>query len=142
MSDTGNTGGTANSGATWRNNPAAAQAYDPWLQPDLFAGVLTKRFFAFLIDLIVLSIPIVLISIFILIFGVVTLGLGWFLFGLISPVAVIWALIYYGASLGGAHGATVGMRTWESRCGPAPATVPTSCSASSTQFSIGFRCRS
>jgi uncharacterized RDD family membrane protein YckC len=118
MSDTSNTGGTNSgsasgsaSGSTWRNNPTAAYAYDPWLQPDLFAGVLTKRFFAFLIDLVVLSIPIVLISIFILIFGVITLGLGWLLFGLISPVAVIWALVYYGASLGGVHGATVGMRT-------------------------------
>ncbi len=113
MSDTSNTGGTnsgAASGSTWRNSPTAAYAYDPWLQPDLFAGVLTKRFFGFLIDLVVLSIPIVLVSIFILIFGVITLGLGWFLFGLISPVVVIWALVYYGASLGGVHGATVGMR--------------------------------
>ena len=109
MSDTGNTSGAA-SGATWRNSPTAPHAYDPWLQPDLFAGVLTKRFFAFLIDLLVLSIPIVLMSIFILIFGVITLGLGWFLFGLLSPIAVVWALIYYGASLGGVHGATVGMR--------------------------------
>ncbi len=39
-----------------------------------------------------------------------TLGLGWFLFWLISPFSVIWALIYYGTSLGGPHGATVGMR--------------------------------
>ncbi len=110
MSDSGNTTSGTTSGTTWRSNPSAANAYDPWLQPDLFAGVLTKRFLAFLIDLVVLSIPMVLISIFILVFGVITLGLGWFLFGLMSPVAVIWALFYYGASLGGAHGATVGMR--------------------------------
>lgn len=109
MSDTRNSGAT--SGATWRNDPTGAQAYDPWLQPALFSGVLTKRFFAFLIDLVVLSIPLVLLSIFILIFGVITLGLGWFLFGLLSPLAIIWALFYYGASLGGRHGATVGMRT-------------------------------
>jgi uncharacterized RDD family membrane protein YckC len=41
---------------------------------------------------------------------VVTLGLGWALFWLVSPASVIWALIYYGASLGGPHSATVGMR--------------------------------
>jgi uncharacterized RDD family membrane protein YckC len=103
--------GTSNS--TWRNDPRAsyaASAYDPYLQPQLFTGVLTKRFLAFLVDLIVLAIPVVLLSIFILVFGVITLGLGWFLFWLVSPFSVIWALIYYGASLGGVHGATLGMR--------------------------------
>lgn len=113
MSDSRNTGGAA-SNATWRNNPSASasaqQAYDPWLQPELFRGVLTKRFFAFLIDLVVLSIPIILAVIFITLFGVVTLGLGWFLFWLISPFSVIWALLYYGTSLGGPNGATIGMR--------------------------------
>ena len=109
MSDTRDT-----DGATWRNDPfasaSAQQAFDPLLQPELFRGVLTKRFFAFIIDLVILSIPIVLAVIFITLFGIVTLGLGWFLFWLISPLSVIWALIYYGASLGGPHGATVGMR--------------------------------
>ncbi|MES2602961.1 MAG: RDD family protein [Pseudomonadota bacterium] len=113
MSDTRNTGG-ATSGATWRNNPSASasaqQAYDPWLQPELFRGVLTKRVFAFLIDLVILSIPIILAVIFVTLFGIVTLGLGWFLFWLISPFSVIWALLYYGMSLGGPNGATVGMR--------------------------------
>ena len=112
MSDTRNTGGT--SGATWRNNPSASasaqQAYDPWLQPELFRGVLTKRSFAFLIDLVILSIPIILAVLFVTLFGIVTLGLGWFLFWLISPFSVIWALLYYGMTLGGPNGATVGMR--------------------------------
>jgi uncharacterized RDD family membrane protein YckC len=80
------------------------------MQPELFRGVLTRRFFAFLIDLVVLSIPVILGVIFIAVFGVVTLGLGWALFWLVSPASVIWALIYYGASLGGAHSATIGMR--------------------------------
>jgi uncharacterized RDD family membrane protein YckC len=118
MSDTRNTGGTSSgatsSSATWRNNPSASasaqQAYDPWLQPELFRGVLTKRFFAFLIDLVILSIPIILAVIFVTLFGIVTLGLGWFLFWLISPFSVVWALLYYGMSLGGPNGATVGMR--------------------------------
>jgi uncharacterized RDD family membrane protein YckC len=76
----------------------------------LFRGVLTRRVFAFMIDLLVLSVPVILAVIFIAVFGVVTLGLGWVLFWLVSPASVIWALIYYGASLGGPHSATVGMR--------------------------------
>src|SRR5436305_11355548 len=50
---------------------------------------------------------------FIAVIVVVTLGLGWALFWLISPASVIWALVYYGASLGGPHSATVGMRVMD-----------------------------
>jgi uncharacterized RDD family membrane protein YckC len=88
-------------------------SYDPNLQPDLFRGVLTRRIFAFLIDLFVLSIPIALAIIFIAVFGVITLGLGWMLFWLISPFSIIWALIYYGSSIGGPHSATLGMRVMD-----------------------------
>jgi uncharacterized RDD family membrane protein YckC len=85
-------------------------AFDPGSEPELFRGVLTRRVFAFLIDLLVLSIPVILAVIFIAVFGVITLGLGWALFWLVSPASVIWALVYYGASLGGPHSATLGMR--------------------------------
>jgi uncharacterized RDD family membrane protein YckC len=100
-------------GDAWRGGGAAnvqPHAYDPWTQPELFRGVLTRRVFAFLIDVVVLSIPVILAVVFIAVFGVITLGLGWALFWLVSPASVIWALIYYGASLGGPHSATVGMR--------------------------------
>jgi uncharacterized RDD family membrane protein YckC len=112
MSDSG----SGNTGSAWRNGGAAnfqPHAFDPWLQPELFRGVLTRRMFAFLIDLVVLSIPVILACIFIAVFGVVTLGLGWALFWLVSPASVIWALIYYGASLGGPHSATLGMRVMD-----------------------------
>jgi uncharacterized RDD family membrane protein YckC len=69
--------------------------------------------FAFLIDIVVLAIPVILACLFIVVFGVVTLGLGWALFWLVSPASVIWALIYYGASLGGPHSATLGMRVMD-----------------------------
>ena len=85
-------------------------AFDPWTQPELFRGVLTRRVFAFLIDLVVLSIPVILACLFIAVFGLLTLGLGWALFWLVSPASVIWALLYYGACLGGPHSATLGMR--------------------------------
>jgi uncharacterized RDD family membrane protein YckC len=42
-----------------------------------------------------------------------TLGLGWVLFWLAWPASVIWAIVYYGASLGGPHSATVGMRVMD-----------------------------
>jgi uncharacterized RDD family membrane protein YckC len=86
---------------------------DPWLYPELFRGVLTRRAFAFLIDLVVLSIPVVLAYMFIALFGLVTLGLGWALFWLAYPASVIWAIVYYGASLGGPHSATLGMRVMD-----------------------------
>lgn len=111
MSDTGPRYGSTQ-GHTWRSNgtPPRGYAFDPAAQPELFRGVLARRSFAFLIDLVVLSIPIVLAVIFITLFGVVTLGLGWALFWLVSPATVIWPVVYYGMSLGGPHSATVGMR--------------------------------
>jgi uncharacterized RDD family membrane protein YckC len=111
MSDRG-----SDSGGGWRNGGGAnfqPHAFDPWTQPELFRGVLTRRVFAFLIDVLVLSIPVILAVVFIAVFGVVTLGLGWALFWLVSPASVIWAVIYYGASLGGPHSATIGMRVMD-----------------------------
>jgi len=97
--------------SAWRNDGGVPpHAFDPYLQPELFRGVLTRRIFAFLIDLVVLAIPLILAVIFIFFFGIITLTFGWLLFGLISPAAVIWAIVYYGASIGGPHSATIGMR--------------------------------
>ena len=108
-SGSGNTGGGA-----WRNDGGVqAHAFDPYLQPELFRGVLTRRVIAFLIDVIVLSIPVILAVLFIAVFGLVTLGLGWALFLLVTPFSVIWALLYYGATLGGPHSATIGMRVMD-----------------------------
>ena len=101
---------TGNSGA-WRNDGGVQpHAYDPYLHPELFRGVATRRTFAFLIDMVVISVPVILGCIFIAVFGVVTLGLGWALFWLAWPASVIWAIVYYGASIGGPSSATVGMR--------------------------------
>jgi len=85
-------------------------AYDPVTQPEYFEGVLARRVVAFFIDLMIIGIPVVLASLFIFVFGIVTLGLGWLLFWLISPATVIWALLYYGFTFGSAASATVGMR--------------------------------
>ena len=98
----------------WRNDGGIPpHAFDPAAQPELFRGVLTRRFFAFIIDLVILSVPILLGIIFIALFGIVTLGLGWLLFWLVSPLSIVWALLYYGLTLGGPHSATIGMRVMD-----------------------------
>jgi uncharacterized RDD family membrane protein YckC len=74
---------------------------------------LFKRSVAFLIDLVVLTVPVVVGYIFIGVFGLVTLGLGWALFWLAWPATVVWAVVYYGATLGGTHSATLGMRVMD-----------------------------
>jgi uncharacterized RDD family membrane protein YckC len=85
-------------------------AYDPAREPELFEGVLARRVVAFLIDVLIMSVPLAFLGIFIFMFGLVTFGLGWFLFLAFGPVAVIWALLYYGLTLGSAASATIGMR--------------------------------
>lgn len=109
-----NNGGPSNAGGAWRNDGGVPpHAFDPDSQPELFRGVLTRRVFAFLIDLVVLSVPVILGYIFIAVFGVITLGLGWMLFWLAWPATIVWAIVYYGASIGGPHSATMGMRAMD-----------------------------
>lgn len=113
-SGSGNGGDAGNAGGAWRSDGGVQpHAFDPLLQPELFRGVLTRRVFAFLIDLVVLTVPVVFGYLFIAVFGLITLGLGWALFLLAWPATVIWAIIYYGASLGGPHSATLGMRAMD-----------------------------
>jgi uncharacterized RDD family membrane protein YckC len=87
--------------------------YDPATNPELFEGVLARRMIAFLIDVVIIALPMALIALFILVFGLVTFGLGWALFFLFYPLGVLWALIYYGLTLGGPHSATIGMRVMD-----------------------------
>jgi uncharacterized RDD family membrane protein YckC len=85
-------------------------AYDPATQPELFEGVLARRVVAFCIDILLIGIPLLFLAIFIFVFGLFTLGFGWFLFLFYGPMCVIWALAYYGLTLGSAASATIGMR--------------------------------
>jgi uncharacterized RDD family membrane protein YckC len=85
-------------------------AYDPAAHPELFAGVLARRVFAFVIDVILLAIPLIFAWIFVFVFGLLTFGYGWALFALLSPASVVWALVYYGMTLGSPASATIGMR--------------------------------
>ena len=102
----GSTGGWSNDGGP----DYRPHAFDPYSEPELFRGVLTRRSIAFLIDLFVISVPVALLVLFLAVFTVVTLGLGAVLFFLVSPLTIVWALFYYGYTLGGPHSATIGMR--------------------------------
>lgn len=85
-------------------------AFDPFSTPELFEGVLARRVIAFIVDVIILGVPVLLAAIFIFLLGIVTLGLGWFLYWVLSPAAIVWAVLYYGLTLGGPQSATIGMR--------------------------------
>jgi uncharacterized RDD family membrane protein YckC len=85
-------------------------AYDPTANPELFEGVPSRRLIAFVIDFVILAVPVVLVAMFFTAVTVVTFGLGIVFFALLSPATVIWALCYYGFTLGSVHSATLGMR--------------------------------
>jgi uncharacterized RDD family membrane protein YckC len=88
-------------------------AYDPEQNPELFDGVLARRVVAFIIDFVIIAVPIVFAAMFIFAFGVVTLGLAWALYWLLPPASVIWAIAYFGLTLGSPRSASIGMRVMD-----------------------------
>src|SRR5690348_10420390 len=88
-------------------------AYDPQSTPELFDGVLARRVVAFVIDFVLIAVPVLLAAMFIFAFGIVTLGLGFALYWLLPPATVVWALIYFGATLASPASATIGMRVMD-----------------------------
>src|SRR5262245_12750504 len=92
-------------------------AYDPVTSPELFEGVLARRLIAFVIDLIIIVIPVVLAGIFMAAATIATLGLAVVFFAFLSPLywplIVIWALCYYGYTFGSPASATIGMRVMD-----------------------------
>jgi len=88
-------------------------AYDPFANPELFDGVLSRRVIAFIIDVTIIALPVLFVAVLIFIFGVITLGFGWLLYVLLYPAAVIWALFYYGLTFGSPASATIGMRVMD-----------------------------
>ena len=88
-------------------------AYDPVANPELFDGVLARRLVAFLIDFVILAVPVLFLSMFIFVVGLVTFGLGFLFYGLLWPAMIVWALAYYGLTLGSPASATIGMRVMD-----------------------------
>ena len=85
-------------------------AYDPVTHPELFEGVLARRVVAFGVDFIIIAFPVLLAAMFIFAFGIVTLGLGFALYWLLPAASVVWAIVYFGLTLGSDRSATIGMR--------------------------------
>lgn len=73
----------------------------------LYDGVRTRRVFAFLIDYLIVGLLMIPFGIVVALLGIVTLGLGWLLFGILFPIV---AILYVWTTLGGPDQATVGMR--------------------------------
>lgn len=88
-------------------SPSMQTIYDPQAHPELFDGILSKRIIAFIIDAILIVALMIPAALIILILGVVTLGLAWFLF---PALFAIVALGYLALTLGGPASATIGMR--------------------------------
>src|ERR1044071_1004550 len=88
-------------------------ASDPAPSRELCEGVVARRVVAFLIDFLILAVPVVFVSMFIFVVGIVTFGLGFLFYALLWPGMVIWAIVYYGMTLGSPASATVGMRIME-----------------------------
>lgn len=111
MTDSGPSGsGPGRAGSAFDVKP---HAYDPAANPELFEGVLARRVVAFFIDVLIIVLPVIAASLFVFVLGLVTFGLGWVLFWLLSPASIIWALVYYGYTLGSPASATIGMRAME-----------------------------
>lgn len=86
---------------------SATHAYDPVTEPQLFTGVIRKRSVAFIIDAVIIVALWILASVAVFILGILTLGLGWLLYG---AVFAIVGLGYNAVTIGGAHSATIGQR--------------------------------
>jgi uncharacterized RDD family membrane protein YckC len=94
----------ARTGTNFADQP---HAYDPVAQRQLFQGVIHRRFFAFIVDAIIIAILTAIAYVVVAFLGVVTLGLAWLLFGLVFPVV---GLGYNAATIGGSRSATIGQR--------------------------------
>jgi uncharacterized RDD family membrane protein YckC len=92
-------------------------AYDPVTHPELFEGVLARRLIAFIIDVTIIAIPVVVALFFMAAVTIVTFGVAAIVFAFLSPLfwplIVIWALCYYGYTFGSPASATIGMRVMD-----------------------------
>ena len=72
----------------------------------LYDGVRTRRVLAFCIDYLIVLLLLIPFGITVFLLGILTLGLGWVLFGILVPVV---AILYVWNTMGGPNQATIGM---------------------------------
>ncbi|QFU16605.1 RDD family protein [Microvirga thermotolerans] len=73
-------------------------------------GVIGRRFWAYLIDLVVIAFWFLLVCFALVVLGPLTLGLTWFALAIGLPIAGLTFVIYNALTIGGPAQATVGMR--------------------------------
>lgn len=76
----------------------------------LTRGVMSRRLWAYLIDLVVIALWVVFLIVALVILGPFTLGLTWLLMLIGLPLVALTFVIYNAVTIGGPSQATVGMR--------------------------------
>jgi uncharacterized RDD family membrane protein YckC len=94
-------GARTGSDRAWSGEPP-----DPIARPDFYDGVVLRRSIAYLIDGFILFLIGIILTIGLSIFGIITFGLGFHLFPLLSIVPIAYSTLL----IGGPHSATFGMR--------------------------------
>jgi uncharacterized RDD family membrane protein YckC len=83
---------------------------DPATHPELFEGLLQRRVYAYVIDVVIMGALVVLVSVFGGIAGFFTFGLSWFALIFVIPLVIAG---YYAATLGSPRRATIGMQSMD-----------------------------
>lgn len=78
----------------------------------LYSGVRTRRMLAFCLDYLIVGLLLIPVAIVVFFLGILTLGLGWMLFGILVPLV---ALVYVYSTMGSPAQATLGMRAMSIR---------------------------
>ena len=83
-----------------------SRSMDPAVHPDLYATMRIRRIVAFLIDTVAITVLMLAASLVVFVLGIITLGLGWFLYAILWPAV---AILYYLVSFAGGTTRTPGM---------------------------------
>jgi uncharacterized RDD family membrane protein YckC len=76
------------------------------VDPRATEGVLARRFFGYLLDIVVICFLWMVLGFLIFILGIITFSLGWHLFALLP----LTGIVYNAVTIGGPSQATIGMR--------------------------------
>ena len=80
---------------------------DPWGQPRYYMGVTGRRIYAYLLDLVIVTLLLGMVYVAAIIIAALTLGLLW---PLMMMVIVATPIAYHTLTIGGRRSATLGMR--------------------------------
>ncbi|WP_407051691.1 RDD family protein [Methyloraptor flagellatus] len=83
-----------------------AWVFDPLDRPELFEGTLSRRVFAYLLDIFFVTLFWLMAGLVVFFLGIATFGLAWAIYPALWPIV---GILYVTATLGGANAATPGM---------------------------------